>query len=181
MGYSRGSTFAHLTPGLHGRKRLPANAGTHAMSGLHSVFPHPPPGPHQSPGQPRPRHKTVTFGVQEEGAGRTELEQAAKIPGCSPPHPLPSKSWMRGRGEKCLLPNKVEAGVSPLTQSRAIQNRWPGTPSLRERLKVMSDQLSGQNSGTAMCCARISRGHVLQMPCRGGRQAPRRGPGVGAA
>lgn len=91
VGYSWGSTFPHLTPGLHGRKRLPANTGTHAMSCLHSIFPHPPPVPHQSPGRPCPRHKTVTSGVPEEGAGGS-LNSQHRLQTAAHPIPHPARA-----------------------------------------------------------------------------------------
>lgn len=99
VGYSWGpTTFPHLTPGLHGWKRLQANTGTHAMSCLHSIFPHPSPAPHQSPGQsPVPGFADDIWCAG--GGGRLGLEQPAHVPDCSPPHPFPSKGWKRVGGE----------------------------------------------------------------------------------
>lgn len=116
VGYAWGSTFPHLTPGLHWQEAAPRQSRhtCHELSALHLSTP-PPSSLPGSPSKPCYRHRRVTSGVLGRG-------QAGGGTDSSPSHPFPSKRRPEresGGGADCLP--EIEVGVSWLMKSTVEQ------------------------------------------------------------
>lgn len=120
-GVLRGSTFLHLTPGLHWQEVAPARFNTPAMNCLHSIFPHPPhPVPHQGLGQTLLQARDSDIRCAGAG-GRRSSNSEHRFHTAAHPIPFLAREGRKGRGSGTYCLAETEVGVSLLTKSMVEQ------------------------------------------------------------
>lgn len=122
-GVLMGSTFPHLTPGLHWQEVAPSQIQhtCHELPALNFSTPSPSSSSPGSWSKPCYRHEMVTLGVLGGEVGGWSLNSEQRFHTAAHPIPFPAREGLKGRGRGTYCLAEIEVGVSLLIKNMVEQ------------------------------------------------------------